>query len=435
MVETSLKGKKLLILGGAYQHRKLVETAKNLGVETYVTDYLNIEDSPAKAMADHAYMYNITDMDDLERLCRDEKIDGVIAPYLDVTQKPYQQLCERMGWPCFGDKKQHDILTDKKLFKEFCEEHGADVIPYYSEADLLDESACKEKVAFPILVKPCDSRGSRGQTICFNREEALPALEEARAESQSGEIIIEKYMGSENDIQLVYFVVNGEPILVRVEDRYLGEKGTGLDKLCIATIDASIHDSNFREKADEKVRNMIKAIGLKNSPIFIQAFMDGDVARLYDPGIRLPGDDYDVAYKSVTGIDIAEILIRFALTGEVSDEVGERIRQARIDKATAMILPGVRPGIIKEIKGLNEIKKHPAFLEMSQAYKVGEEVGLCNNVKQRFGEFVIECDTFEELRDTIEWMFDTLEVLDENGMNLLFAKFDTKELRKYFKEA
>ena len=58
-----LSGKKLLILGGSYQHRKIVKKAKELGIETYLTDYLDTERSPAKQMADHRYMINITETD------------------------------------------------------------------------------------------------------------------------------------------------------------------------------------------------------------------------------------------------------------------------------------------------------------------------------------------------------------------------------------
>ena len=42
--------KKILILGGANQHLKFVEAAKELGLYTIVTDYLN--DSPCKKVCD-----------------------------------------------------------------------------------------------------------------------------------------------------------------------------------------------------------------------------------------------------------------------------------------------------------------------------------------------------------------------------------------------
>lgn len=40
------QGKKLLILGGAYLHNKVVEAAHEMGIYTIVTD--NVPNSPAK---------------------------------------------------------------------------------------------------------------------------------------------------------------------------------------------------------------------------------------------------------------------------------------------------------------------------------------------------------------------------------------------------
>lgn len=430
-MDKSLKGKKILVLGGAYQHLKIIEKAREMEVITYVTDYLDVEHSPAKQLADFQYMYDVTDVDTLYTLCQREHVDGIIAPYLDITQKPYQFLCEKLGFPCFGNKKQFQILTDKNRFKEFCENFEGDIIPYYQEEDILDQKLCNEKVNFPILIKPCDSRGSRGQSICYNRSEAIKAIQFAKAESASKNIVIEKYMGSDNDLQLVYLVINGEPILVRVEDRYLGDRGTGLEKLSVASIEPSIYEQVYREQVNKKTSLMIKALGLENSPVFLQGFWDRGRVRLYDPGIRLPGDEYDRIYKSVTGIDLPELMIRFALTGKMSDEVGKKIKNAKIHKATAMLYLAVKPGKIVKIEGLEEVKRNPCVLAFFQIYKEGDTVLAYNNVKQRFGEVDIECENFEELQNVMDWLFDTLHVFDEKGQDMLFAKFNTKILEKY----
>ena len=188
-----------------------------------------------------------------------------------------------------------------------------------------------KKIEYPIIIKPCDSRGSRGQTICWSHEEAMKAIGFAKKESLSENIVIEKYLGSENDLQLVYMVIEGEPILVRVEDRYLGDEYSGLDKLAIASIEPSIHEQWYRDKINDKVVSMIKDLGLKNAPVFIQGLMDRDTVRFYDPGIRLPGDEYDRIYKFVTGIDLTELVIKFALTGDMSLEIGKKIKNAKIE--------------------------------------------------------------------------------------------------------
>ena len=177
----TLKGKKLLILGGAFQHCKLVEAAKELGVITYVTDYLPLDKAPAKQIADRYFMYNITEYDAIAQACINEQIDGVIATSLDACQRPYQKICEMLSKPCFGTAEQYRILTDKNIFKEYCRKNGVDVIPEYSIHDFENEEICNKNVEFPILIKPCDSRGSRGQTICENYEQAKEAIAFARS--------------------------------------------------------------------------------------------------------------------------------------------------------------------------------------------------------------------------------------------------------------
>ena len=130
----NLKNKKLLILAGAGVHCKVVRAAKELGIYTIVTDYL--EDSPAKAIADESWMYSVTDVDKIVQRCKDEKIDGVLNFCIDPAQIPYQQICEKLGVPCFGTKEQFDILTDKRKFKDYCLKYDVDVIPEYSKIDI-----------------------------------------------------------------------------------------------------------------------------------------------------------------------------------------------------------------------------------------------------------------------------------------------------------
>lgn len=73
--------KKILILGGTAQQIKLVEAAKKMGVYTIVTDYL--VDSPAKKVADEAWMLNIKDVDQIVERCKQEQVNGVICGYID----------------------------------------------------------------------------------------------------------------------------------------------------------------------------------------------------------------------------------------------------------------------------------------------------------------------------------------------------------------
>lgn len=417
-----LKGKKLLILGGSYVDRKLVEATKRLEVESYITDINPIDRSPAKLIADHSFEINSSDVDTLIELCRSEHIDGVLSLYHDFSQTAYRIICERLGLPHFGNELQHKILTNKKYFKEFCEESGLGTIPYYKPND---------EIEYPVIVKPYDGRGSKGQTICTEQSQLKTAIEFAKSYSKYEDVVIEKYLGNENDCELTYVVIDEEVILQRICDRFLGSKEYNLNNLCAASISPSKHEKFYMKNNNESVIKSLEKLKLKNSPIFLQGFMYQNEAMFYEPGIRLPGDDYDVGYKTITDIDIAEMFLRYALTGEIPNHYATDIKSAKLNKWIAMILPCLKSGHIAKIKGLDEIDDNANIVSWSSFYQVDDEVGVYNDSRQRFGEFIIVADSINKVKDTIQWIFETIEIKDDNDEDMLIAKFDVSNLDSY----
>lgn len=420
----NIKGKKLLILGGASQHCKVVEAAHKLGVKVYVADYL--EEAPAKSMADQSYLIDIKAIDRLVELCKEEKIDGAIATSLDACQIPYQKLCEIMNYPCFGTEEQYKILTNKRLFKECCELYGVDTIPSYSYEDILNDGL----IEYPIFIKPVDSRGSRGQSICLNRRDALMAIDKARNESSNNEVIIEKYMGNCQDFTISYLVVNGSPILLRTGDRFGGQRGSGLENLCIASCSPSKYTNIYLKEAHKKIIRMLKGIGLNNAPVFFQAFIDGNKVRLYDPGLRFAGGEYERVLKITSGIDVFEFLIYFALTGESMDiNIDDSIYELS-GKRMIQLDPTLRAGIISEIHGLNQIKEKENVIAVSQRYFVGDEIFITNDLRQRFAEICILNNDMDEEVEDIHFVQNTLRIIDLQGRNMLCDPFDTSNIYK-----
>ena len=314
----NLKGKKLLILAGADVHVKVVQAAKKLGVYTIVTDYLALEDSPAKQIADEYWNLSITDVDEIADKCKEENVDGVLAFCIDPAQIPYQQICEKLRLPCYGTKEQFETLTDKRLFKDYCVANGVGIIPEYTENDI--ESG---NVTYPVLVKPTISRGSRGQTICNSKEEVKEAIEIARNESKDGGVLIERFMQGVQDMAFAYMVVDGEPYLVKIGDRYLGAPEDNLDRQQMATVVPSMHTKEYLEKSDERVKNMIKKMGITFGAVFFQGFYENGQEYMYDPGLRFPGSDYDLVLKQATGFDPMSAFVHFALTGDKNSCVGD----------------------------------------------------------------------------------------------------------------
>ena len=424
-----LKGKKLLILAGIDVHIKVVESAKKLGVYTIVTDYLPLDESPAKQVADEYWMLNIMDIDKIVERCKKEKIDGVLAFCVDPTQIPYQRICEKLNVPCYGTREQFAIMTDKRLFKDFCLLHGVDVIPEYSFEDIE-----KGKVIYPVLVKPTISRGSRGQTICYSRQDIPDAVRIAQSASGDGNILIERYMSGAQDMSFSYFITNGCAYAVKIGDRYRGKIEDGLDRQQIgrascreqmATIMPSKRIEEIRTGIEPQIKNMIKALGVRFGAVFLQGFYENGKVYMYDPGLRFPGSDFDVVLKNITGLDTASSFVQFALTGKTDCCDGNPDFAYDYGGGACVIISlSVRQGTICKFEGFDEIAALPYVYSASKRRHIGGVVEATGDVRQRAAEFCAYIANRNDVPAFFEKVYSTIKILDENGKDMIISKVE-----------
>lgn len=423
-----LAGKKLLILGGSNLHCELVNTARKLGVETYVTDYYPIEKSPAKRIADHAWDLNVTDVDAIAERCREEKIDGVINMYYDSCQRPYQAICERLGLPCFGTREQYEIFTDKKRFLETCVKYGMDIIPQYREEDFAFDNPAIE---YPVYVKPADSRGSRGQSICRCYAEVEPAIEKARCESRNGRVVIERFMENALDMQLSCFMIDGKLYIEMLADKYNGSIEENFFSDCICGIAPSQRHNSLPTDVYGKIERMLRELGIRNAPIFLQGFLDKDKFRVYDPALRLPGSFYEKLLRNKTGVDVYEATVTFALTGRFPDSLRRLESFYNIKEWFGIgLFIYLRPGTITKIIGMDLLRERKDMAAMEQHFAEGDRIGgWTYDYTQCFCALVLVKRHTENAGATIREIYETLQVLDDNGEDMKIALFDPEKLR------
>lgn len=413
-----LYGKKLLVLAGADVHIKIVKAAKELGVYTIVTDNLNPQSSPAKQMADEYWMLSITDVDAIVNKCRQEKIDGVLAFCIDPAQIPYQQICEKLGVPCYGTREQFEILTNKRLFKDYCTVHGIGVIPEYDMADVEND-----KVVYPVLVKPSDSRGSRGQSVCYSKNEIHAAVEYARTESKDGGVLIERYMLGKQDMSFSYIIINGVPYLLKIGDRHLGLVEDNLERQHIATILPSRNAEQYRRNVEPNVIRMIKSLGITYGAVFLQGFWEDGHIYMYDPGMRFPGGDFDIVLKHATGFDNMKSFVRFALTGDINSQQGSPINAYKLNGGICIILSvAARAGKIAVFSGFEKIASNSHVFSISQRYNVGDIVPSSGDIKQRVAEFVAYLPDKDSISEFLSFIYNNLKVIDDEGNDMIISK-------------
>lgn len=419
----SIVGKKILVLAGQDVHRKVVETAKEMGVYTVVADYL--DDSSAKKIADETSMISIMDVDAIVKFCNENHIDGVVNFCNDLASRIVQQVNDRLGFPNIGTWDQVLAFTNKEIFKKLCVEHGIDIIPEYTEEDVKSRN-----IEYPVLVKPIDSRGSRGSTICDNESELKDAIKIAKDNSMSGRILIEKYMAGHQELSITYVIIDGEPYLISVGDRHSGKREFNVDKILSCMIQPSWFIDKYIKNIDYKVKNLIKSLGIKNTAVFMQGFVDGDTVRMFDPGYRFAGNEYERAFAKATGVNPMNSIITYALTGKMNDYNGKYKGSYDLNgKVAVQYMVNVRPGTISKFIGVEKIENHPNIIYVGHKYDIGAKIENTGSTNHRVFDitFLVE-RTKEAVNEVVEFVNSNLFVLDENGENMIVSEFDFNEV-------
>ena len=413
--------KRLLILGSANVHCKLIKAAKEMGIYTYVADYLDKSDG--KDLADSSCLIDIKDVNRLKEFCESNDINGVIATHLDPCQRPYQKICHEMNYFCYGDEEQFKRMTDKHSFKKMCMESGVDTIPEYSEEDVE-----QGKVDYPVFIKPVDSRGSRGQAVCYNREEAINAIVVARKESSNDDVLIEKYICDAQEIQITYFYIDGKPYLIRTADSYKGKEESHLEKVVACAVSPSQYTDEYIRTAHARVIKMFEGLGIKNGPIFMQGFYDNGAFCFFDPGLRFPGVDYDLIYPIEYNIDLMKLMVEYAINGKFGiNEIPEDMYKIH-GKRAAVLFPVIKKGMIKKISGVESIKSQKGVFSLLLRHTEGANIDWTYDVNQRIAEIDMVADNTEELKQLILSVQSQLKVQDAAGEEMIFDDFDIERI-------
>lgn len=420
-----LKGKRLLILGGMRLSCEIVNKAREMGIYTLVADYNRIEDSPGKQIADEAVDISVIDVDAVVSYVKNNSIDGVIVGFNDMLLPYYAVICEKCGLPCYGTKEQFETLIAKDKYKALCRQFNVPTIPEY---DIHDEN-----IQYPVLVKPVDNSGSRGITICHNRQELEKAIEYGRESSKVGKVIIERYMDG-REVTVFWTFQNGDYYLSALANRHVKHnQGDDVIPLPVGYTFPSVFLPKFREEVEENCKRMFHHLGLKDGMMFMQCKVEDGRCYVYDLGYRLTGSLEYKILERVSGYNPLEMVIRFALTGSMGEVsiAGKAIPEFKTPAFNVSCL--CAPGTIKEITGIDEVKKMSEVKSVVVAHAPGETIteqmrGLLAQITVRVLGSV---SAKKDLLPTMQHIDDTIHIIGSNGEQLLLPGVELSDIEGY----
>ena len=409
-----IKGKKLLILGSNALTCDIVKAAKVQGIYTIVTDWNDLSQSPAKQCSDEFWNISLMNFDALTDKIKSSGVCGVITGFTDSYLLPYQHLCEVNGFPCYATKEQFEWTLDKAAFKSICKKYDVPVVPEY---DLNEFNPQKINSTNRVIIKPVDNSGSRGIYLCESPEDFDSLLKNSLGYSEKKQVVIERYMDCD-DVSFEYTLQDGMVMLSAICDRYIyktKENGSVTSKL----IYPSKYLSAYLSDTDKKVRQMFQEEGLRNGVLFMQAFVENGNFYFYEMGYRLSGGRHYIFTEKENGRNGAKELVRFAITGNMSDKrLADLINPDFKDVCCQISLLGKSERIAR-ICGQELVENMPEVLDASYFYKEGDEIGKQGTTAQIFARIHIAAESMERLDDVIRSIKNTLIVENSKGDNLI----------------
>ena len=201
--------KKLMLLGGLRYLLPVIDAAHKQGYYVITADYL--PNNIAHKYSDEYCNVSIIDKEAVLQKARELQIDGIMSFACDPGVVAASYVQNQMNLPSFGPYESVEILQNKDRFRAFLKEHNFNVPWAFGFASKEEAWDARTKFAYPLIVKPTDSAGSKGCTRVDNESELMAAIEYAFKYSISGHIIIEEFLekkGCSSDSDS--FSVNGE---------------------------------------------------------------------------------------------------------------------------------------------------------------------------------------------------------------------------------
>lgn len=395
----------------------VVKQAKSMGVYTIVTDWHELDRSPAKRIADEYWVISIMDYDQLIDKIKEKKIDGVLTGFTDVFLLPYQHLCELAGLPCYATKEQFEWTLDKSLFKKKCQEYGVPVVPEYS---IKDVDCLTISPTHKIIIKPVDSSGSIGISVCDKANEFEEKLSYSLSFSKKKEVVIERYMDCD-DVSFEYKIQEGVIVLSAMCDRYIYHS-TGGGSVTSCLVYPSRYLDEYLKEMNAKVCGLFEAEGLQNGVLMMQAFYEDGEFYFYEMGYRLSGGRHYIFTKHQNDESALEDLINFAVTGKMADyRIKDRVNPKfkSVCVQLAVICSSDR---ISSIEGWDAIASFPEIIDANRVYNIGDVVGEQGTTSSIFAKIHIVADDIQQANSVVGHVFNTLHVINDNGKDMVLNR-------------
>jgi len=364
--------KTILIVSGGIEAADAAKRAKEMGFNVVVSD--RDPEAPGFAYADSCIIADVYGPTETaaaaERYNRKvRKIDGVICVAADAPITT-AMVSERLGLPGISVATA-ELACDKLKMKERFAAKGVPV-PWFGE---VETPQALQRIAIErgsnLVIKPADSRGSRGVQRVAQVKDLTKAFMLARSHSPTERVIVEQYLEGPQ-VSTESIVVNGQCYTPGFSDRnyefldkyapFFIENGGDLPSHLPLDVQAKVKDVVARAAA---------ALGVTNGTVKGDIVVHNGEPYVIELAARLSGGFFCTREIPLnTGVDFIGAAIKVALGEPVSAEELEPKQFTPVIQRYAF----PNPGHVVSVTGAEEARKIAGVSEVIVTAKPGDVI-------------------------------------------------------------
>ena len=379
--------KSILIFGVGELQRSIIRRAKLKGLFT-----IGIDPCADAVCKDEVDAFEIVGGQDFEGTCAVVEKYGVDAIVTAATDKPLvmmARVAEKYGFP-FYSIETAQWSTDKYQMKQRFLEGG---VPC-ARGRLIAKVEEADDLYYPLIVKPRDNSGSRGVKLCRNKEELQKAMQEALQYSHLDTVLVEEYIeGQEYSIEGLHY--EGKSEVIQFTEKTTTEFPYNVEL-------EHKQPANLTDVQKHEIYEMISKIAqcmhFENCPSHTELKINERGVFIIETSPRLGGDYItSILVPLSTGINMEDQLLNIALGKKVDTQTG------RVEKASGVCFFCLPEGVVRRIDPkINEVATWPGVYGFELKLKEGDKVNQITSSLDRYGEFVVEGNTYNEISDRMK---------------------------------
>lgn len=379
--------KSVLVFGVGELQISIITRAKTMGL--FVVGIDPFEDAVAKGYCDAFEVVGGQDFEGTVAVANKYNVSAIVTAATDKPLVMMARVAKELKLP-FYSKEAAEWSTDKFQMKQRFLEGG---VPC-ARGRLIHNSEEAQELNFPLICKPRDNSGSRGVKLCRSLSELDSCIKEALVVSKLDTVLVEEFIeGREFSIESLHY--DGKSEVIQFTEKKTTEFPYNVE---LAHKQPANLTDDQRNQISDIISKIASCMHFENCPSHTELKVNDRGIFVIETSPRLGGDYITSTLTPLsTGINLEDQLLHIALGEKVNTISG------RVNKASGVCFFSYPEGEVKAISSeISEVAKLPHIHDFELKLKVGDHVNQITSSLNRYGQFIVDGDTREEVDELID---------------------------------